>query len=47
MHGKFEAGSDEVEEDLEEVAGDVDDEASSGRELAEDKPSKLASALFP
>ena len=28
---------DEVEEDLEEAAGDVDDEASSARELAEDE----------
>ena len=28
---------DEVEEDLEEAAGDVDDEASSDRELAEDE----------
>ena len=37
MHGEFEAGPDEVEKDLEEVAGDVDDEASSGRELAEDE----------
>ena len=37
MHGDFEAGPDEVEEDLEEVAGDVDAEASSGRELAEDE----------
>ena len=37
MHGEFEAGPDEIEEDLEEVAGDVDDEASSVRELAEDE----------
>ena len=34
---EFEAGPDKVEEDLEEVAGDVDDEASSGGELAEDE----------
>ena len=37
VHGEFEAGTDKVEEDCEEVAGDVDDEASSGRELAEDE----------
>ena len=37
VHGEFEAGHDEVEEDLEEIAGDVDDEASSGQELAEDE----------
>ena len=37
VHGEFEAGPDEVEEDLEEVAGDVDDKASSGRELIEDE----------
>ena len=36
VHGKFEAGPDE-EEDLKEVVGDVDDEASSGQELAEDE----------
>ena len=37
MHGDFEAGLDEVEEGLEEVAGDVDDETSSSREPAEDE----------